>query len=156
MKKKNLPFINIGVSSIITIFLAFFLITFAALSMLTANSDYTLSRKTAEAAANYYTADANARIAAASIEEILYQLYLDSYDSETFFSKLTPELFSEEFGEDILHFRLSVENEAANISYETVISETERLYVSLTIQYPEFESDTLLTITNWQSRSLNE
>lgn len=156
MKKKNLPFINIGVSSIIIIFLALFLLSFAALSMLTANSDYQLSGEIAENTTAYYAADSRAKNAAASIEEILYQLYLNSDDEETFFLQLTPELFSNHLSTDISNFKLSNVDEVVIISYETTISKTKILHVSLSIHYPELESDTLLEITKWQTITLDE
>ncbi len=154
MKKRTLPVTNIGVSSIITIFLALFLITFAALSMLTANSDYQLSKKCAENTTSYYAADAQAKKSAAAIEEILYQLYLNSDDREIFFAGITPELFTNQLSEEISAFLLT--NENTTISYETTLSDTQILSVSLTICYPELEGDTLLHISSWQVKDIVE
>ena len=156
MRKNSLPFINIGVSSIITVFLTLFLVTFAALSVLTANSDYQLSEEIVENTTAYYAADLQAKKAVASIEEILYQLYLNSFDEKSFFSELTPELFSNQLSKNVSNFKLTEIDENMIISYETPVSETQVLYVSLIICYPELESDTLLKITSWQTKRLNE
>ena len=59
MKKKKRSFgISIGSSSILVVFVVLCLTTFATLSLVSANADYRLSRKTADAAAAYYALDA--------------------------------------------------------------------------------------------------
>lgn len=58
MKKKKRSFgISIGSSSILVVFVVLCLTTFATLSLVSANADYRLSRKTADAAAAYYALD---------------------------------------------------------------------------------------------------
>lgn len=58
VKKKKRSFgISIGSSSILVVFVVLCLTTFATLSLVSANADYRLSRKTADAAASYYALD---------------------------------------------------------------------------------------------------
>jgi hypothetical protein len=59
--------LSIGGSSILVIFVILTLTTFAALSLVSANADYSLSRKTMSASTQYYTADSRA-------EEMLMQI----------------------------------------------------------------------------------
>ncbi len=58
MKKEKRSFgLSIGSSSILMVFVVLCLTTFATLSLVSANADYKLSRKTADAAAAYYALD---------------------------------------------------------------------------------------------------
>lgn len=58
MKKEKRSFgLSIGSSSILMVFVVLCLTTFATLSLVSANADYKLSRKTADAAATYYALD---------------------------------------------------------------------------------------------------
>lgn len=58
MKKEKRSFgLSIGSSSILMVFVVLCLTTFATLSLVSANADYKLSRKTADAAAAYLALD---------------------------------------------------------------------------------------------------
>jgi hypothetical protein len=61
MNKQKKEFIHIGFSSILMVFTMLCLVTFATLSLITANSDYRLSLKVAEKTTAYYEADTAAR-----------------------------------------------------------------------------------------------
>lgn len=61
MKNRKAPFVQIGIPSLLVIFILLCLVTFAALSYVTAANDYSLSQKTAERISDYYAADAKAR-----------------------------------------------------------------------------------------------
>lgn len=156
MKKKRVSFINIGFSSIVMVFITLCLVTFAALSILTANSDYQLSKKMAEKTSVYYKADLCAKEAAAFVETALYKLYTASDDEETFYSALTCELLSEDISDEITNFMLTKADEHMEVSYEVPFSGVQTLYVTLSIHYPETETDTLLDITRWQTKTSNE
>ena len=54
MNKKMTGGINVGTSSILVTFVLLCLVTFAALSFLSANSDYRLSKQTAQRTTDYY------------------------------------------------------------------------------------------------------
>ncbi len=57
MKKKTPSVFNVGISSILIIFILLSLVSFATLALLTARSDYLLSRKYAERVRAYYEAE---------------------------------------------------------------------------------------------------
>ena len=78
MKKMKTSFINLGFSTIIMVFLTICLVTFAALCVLTAHSDFKLSQKAANTTTAYYQADAVARNMAEHIDNTLYRLYQNS------------------------------------------------------------------------------
>lgn len=59
-KEKRNTGISVGSSSILVIFVVLCLTTFAALSMVSANADYKLTQKTAQATSAFYAADAAA------------------------------------------------------------------------------------------------
>jgi hypothetical protein len=65
--KRSAVRLSIGGSSILVIFVILTLTTFATLSLVSANADYNLSRKTMSASTQYYAADSRA-------EEILMQI----------------------------------------------------------------------------------
>ena len=60
MKQKNELHLSVGTSSILMIFVVLCLTTFGVLSYVTANADYKLSKKNADAVTAYYKADTKA------------------------------------------------------------------------------------------------
>lgn len=65
MKKKSYPVVNIGIVPVFTIFIILCMVTFAVLSYMSADRDYTFSSQVAEHTTDYYRAasDANQQIA---------------------------------------------------------------------------------------------
>ena len=57
MSNKRNKTIHIGFSTILMVFTMLCLVTFATLSLLTANADYRLSKKVASKTEDYYEAD---------------------------------------------------------------------------------------------------
>ena len=99
MNKQKKGFIHIGFSSILMVFTMLCLVTFATLSLITANSDYRLSLKVAEKTTAYYEADTAARNYLQQLDLALADLYANCDDSQTFFEKaadLIPELKTED------------------------------------------------------------
>ena len=60
MSKKQRVGLGVGGSSLLMVFIIVCLTTFATLSLLSANSDYKLSTKTAQSVSDYYAADGRA------------------------------------------------------------------------------------------------
>ena len=87
MNKQKKEFIHIGFSSILMVFTMLCLVTFATLSLITANSDYRLSLKVAEKTTAYYEADTAARNYLQQLDLALADLYANCDDSQTFFEK---------------------------------------------------------------------
>ena len=65
--------IGVGGSSILAVFVVLCLTTFATLSLVSANADLRLSRKSAESVSAYYTADAGAQALLAQLDELARQ-----------------------------------------------------------------------------------
>ena len=88
MNKQKKGFIHIGFSSILMVFTMLCLVTFATLSLITANSDYRLSLKVAEKTTAYYEADTAARNYLQQLDMALADLYANCDDSQTFLKRL--------------------------------------------------------------------
>ena len=71
MSNKRNKTIHIGFSTILMVFTMLCLVTFATLSLLTANADYRLSKKVAAKTEDYYEADLLAREYLLQIDESL-------------------------------------------------------------------------------------
>lgn len=155
MKKSNSTFIPIGFSSVVMVFIMICLVTFATLSVLTAHSDYRLSRKMADKTSAYYVADATAREVVKQIDLELYHIYLNTADMTDFFEELTIFNFAANAPSDAFDFSLDTENDYHTISYGVKISDVQTLRIALKINYPSAESECLSTITRWQTVTEN-
>lgn len=147
-------FTNLGFSTILLALSMICIITFSALALITANSDYRLSQKTADMNSNYYHAEELAYDKIAMIDQLLQEIYLSTYDSNEFcqeaksqLSQLTinnslPEL-TEDFSEtgiDTLYCHFS-----------EPISSQQHLAITLSITYPQTDSMAFFTIVQWQT-----
>lgn len=126
MKNKRYG-VNVGSSSILIIFVIVCLVCFAALSIVSANSDYKMTKKMAEREHNYYQACNDAYQALSDIDMTLQKLY-DSVASE--------EEFYTQAGQQK--------------SFAYPISDIQSLQVSLKILYPQTESQPFYEITEWR------
>lgn len=125
--KKQTFGINIGSSSMLMIFVTLCLISFAALSIVSANADKSLSEKIAVRTAAYYEACNSAEESLAGIDKLLQEQYAAAPDKDAYFEVVGP-----------------------GISYEIAISETQALYVEISFLYPQTDEDTYYRITSWQ------
>ena len=71
MNKRGKASFSVGASSILAIFVLLCLITFSALSVVSANADYKLTTKAANTVQNYWTANNHAQQVLADIDEML-------------------------------------------------------------------------------------
>ena len=126
MKQKRYG-VNVGSSSLLIIFVVVCLVSFAALSIVSANSDYKLTKRMAERETNYYNACNDAYRALASIDRTLLSLY-ESSDSEDDF----------------------YERAGYTKSFTYPVSDIQSLRVIIRIHYPRNASDPRYTITEWQ------
>ena len=156
MKKKKDSFVNLGFSSLIMVFISIFLVTFTTLSVLTAYSDYRFSKKSADRATAYYTADAIARDALASIDAILFAIYQNSSSSVDYYKQTASYSFFKELPQNISALTIEQVEDTPLLSYSVAISNVQTLHVTLKIQYPQTGSDSFTTITRWQTVTLNE
>ena len=147
-KKNRASFINIGFSSIVMVFIMICLVTFATLSVLTANSDYRLSQKLADKTIAYYEADSKARDMLELLDNRLFDIYLEGSSSDVFYEAVAITDFSANAPSDIQNITLE---DNFILSYEVPLSEIQTLHVSLQINFPTAESECFTTITRWQT-----
>ncbi len=126
MKQKNYG-INIGSSSILLIFVLLCLVSFAALSIVSANADSKLNHKIVDRTTAYYNACNSAEASIAEIDHTLFDLYASGITEEAYFKQV-----------------------GHKISYAIPISDTQSLNVELTILYPEQPGGTFYSITSWE------
>ncbi len=144
MDKKHSGGINIGTSSILVTFVLLALVTFAALSYMSARSDYVLSKEAADRTASYYDANRMAEIYLANIEALLSkhlsgtegkQEYIDGVDA-IFADNDKIEVSDGEHGEKFLSYTIAVTN-------------GQNLNVTLRVHYPDADDDSLFKVDKW-------
>ncbi len=154
MKNTHSAFFPLGFSSIVTILITIFFFTFAALSLATAYSDYSQSKKIAKQTTSYYAADSAAREMAAHIDGLLYDIYLHSSSAKDFYQMIETTDFTKNIPDKISSVSMEVQNDYTVISYLVPVSEEQQLSVSLKINYPLHESECFSTITSWQTLNI--
>lgn len=132
MNKKHYG-VNIGSSSIIMIFVILCLVSFAALSIVSANSDYQLSNKIATRTSAYYEACNEAEHSIASVDAVLHELYQSSSDAEEYFLQAGTEK-----------------------SFIIPISDYQSLQIDLEIIYPPNADGSFYNIISWQVIMTND
>lgn len=118
---------NIGSASMLLIFVILCMVSFAALTIVSANADRRLSRGIAGRTTAYYDACNSAQESLAGIDQVLSRQYGISADAEEYF--------------------LAVGH---NKSYAIPVSDTQTLLVEIEILYPEQADDTFYKITSWK------
>ena len=146
-EKKLVSGMNVGSSSILVTFVLLCLVTFAALSYVSANSDYKLSLETSNRAKAYYEANSKAELKLAEIEDILSKHKNTSSSKNEFFNGMNPLFCNDELVEC-----KNIDSEIF-LSYSIAISEIQKLNIVLKVNYPENDNDTLFTIVKWQNNS---
>lgn len=126
-KKKHSFGINIGSASILLIFVLLCLISFAALSIVSANADSKLTAKVLERTNAYYEACNEAETSLAEIDKTLIRVYLASESADDYFASV-----------------------GHSKSFNIAISELQTLVVQIEILYPTRDEDTFYRITKWQ------
>lgn len=127
-QKKKLNFgLNVGSSSIIVIFVILCLVSFATLSIVSANADKKLTAKVLERTTAYYNACNEAEEALAGVDATLIDVYKNSSNAEEYF-------------DTVGHKK----------SYSIIISDLQILQVNIDILYPNSDEDTFYRIANWQ------
>lgn len=128
-QKKSGPefHINVGSSSILLIFVILCLVSFATLSIVSANADAKLSRKVVERTTAYYEACNKAQTDIASMDDTLKAVYADSFDEDEYFMAV-----------------------GHKKTYIFPISDLQTLSVSLDILYPKQAGEPFYRITSWQ------
>lgn len=124
------------------------LVTFATLSLLTANADYRLSKKVAAKTEDYYEADLLAREYLLQIDESLEELYQSYPAQKTFCQEALKRLQEMPMPQGITKSSVSDEN---SYSFEIAINDAQTLSVVLELQEPQNNSDCFYTIKQWKT-----
>ena len=124
---------NIGSASILLVFVILCLVSFAVLSIVSANADSKLSSRVLERTTAYYTACNQAEQSLAGMDKTLQRMY-ESCDSE------------EAYFASVGHGK----------SYVIPISDLQSLQVTIEILYPRSAEDTFYQITAWQVLNTEE
>ena len=133
-KKKELRgFSNFGFSTILLSFVMICVVTFSALSLITAYSDYKLSKKVADKNQSYYEAEMKAYEKLMEIDQILVECYKSSTDEADYYSKAQVALANH------------------NLAFMEPISEDHYLSVEIAILYPTDNPDCFYKILQWKS-----
>lgn len=119
--------VHIGTSSILLIFVTLSLVSFATLSLVSANADKRLSERLAGRTKSYYEACNNAECSIATIDTTLRQIYSQAVSEEEYFAKVG-------------HTK----------SYALPISELQTLSLQLTLLYPMDENGPFYHIDSWK------
>lgn len=145
--KRIISGMNVGSSSILVTFVLLCLVTFAALSYVSANSDYKLSLETSNRSKAYYEANTKAELKLAEIEETLSKNKKNFTSKKDYFSAIDS-LFRND--ESVICYNIDSD---VFLSYNVQISEIQKLNVVLKVNYPEGESSTFFTVVKWQNSS---
>ena len=156
MNKKKQGFIHIGFSSILMVFTMLCLVTFATLSLITANSDYRLSKKVADKTTAYYQADTDAKNYLLQLDTALSDLYEQCSDRDSFFSGLLEVIQGLSAADTISDVETTVTDSQITCAFQVTVNEVQKLEVTLALYYPEHPGDEFYKITQWQTVTTNE
>lgn len=131
-KKKQFG-MNIGSASILLVFVILCLVSFAVLSIVSANADSKLSTRVLERTTAYYTACNQAEQSLAGMDHTLRRIYESSDSEEAYFASV-----------------------GHGKSYVIPISDLQSLQVTIEILYPRSAEDTFYQITAWQVLNTEE
>lgn len=125
--------LNIGSSSILMIFVILCLVSFAALSTVSANADHKLSSKVLSRTTAYYNACNEAEKALADLDNTLATVYSSASNADDYFATV-----------------------GHNKSYTFPISDLQTLQVNIEILYPDSDEDTFYLVTSWQTQTIEQ
>ena len=127
--KKQAPFVNIGSSLLLVIFLVLCLVTFATLSLSSARSDYSFSSRAAQRRTDYYQACNVAEDALAQVDAILVKAADGSgnWTKDLDFTQINGAEF------DAVGLEIMYDPEDVSLSYQIPVSEKQALEVGLVL-----------------------
>ncbi len=136
---------NFGYATILLSFILICILTFTALTLLTANSDLTLSKKVADRNTSFYEAQEQVYEDISDIDRILMECYQASSGEDTYYELVEASLSSQFDG------TFAFENNNMHFTFSKSITSDQYLEVSLLFQYPQNDIDTFYEIEKWQS-----
>lgn len=143
---KRRGFLNFGFSTILIAFVMISIITFCTLSLLTANSDYQLSRKVAEKSTGYYHAEEEAYRILSEMDELLSEAYTEHRSEDAYYPEAYRVLSA--YAKDS-PLPVTVTEEGA--SFTIAVSDSQQLYVEIRITFPPASGGTFYELTQWKT-----
>lgn len=128
---KKVRFSSFGFSSILLIFVMICIVTFATLTLVTANSDYKLSKKVAAKSTSYYEGEEFVYRRMEEIDNACMDAYLQAANANAFYTKMN-----------------LLDSHEVCITYS--VSENQYLEVILEITYPSSDTEHFMDIKKWQ------
>lgn len=128
MPKKDNFNMNIGLSSILLIFVVLCMVSFGVLSIVSANADRKLSQKVLTRSLSYYEACNQAEEMLYEVDSVLHQAFFSTKDSDSYHS-----------------YTASVPR-----CYSYPISDSQELQVILEFPYPDSSTSPFYKITSWK------
>ena len=142
-RKSSPGFSNFGFSTILLAFVMICIVTIAALSLITASSDYKLSQKVADKNTAYYAAEKEAYEHLAQIDSILANAYRKAIGANSYYKEVENSLQTLSIG--------SYERATGTFSYTVPITENQDLEIKLRIHYPNNDTSAMYEIITWKS-----
>ena len=149
--KSTFPYVNIGLSSLLVVFLVLCMTTFALLSLSSSKSDYSLSEKLAEHRTDYYSASSMAESVLAQIDQLMEQTYISTEKSE-YQSALAEVLHNRTL--DGISVTQGTEDGLSILTYQVPRGTRQVLSVKLRITDPS-ENESYYEILTWQVNTIN-
>lgn len=152
-KKKNIPVVNIGSSSLLVVFLVLCLVTFSTLSLSSAKSNYNFSQRLADRRTDYYEASRKAELLLDSIDNVL----TETYEASTlpYYSEAEKRLSELTLNEDVKDIELETNfsAEIPSITYAIPINENQALSVVLELTPVGNTTEGFYQIKQWKALS---
>ena len=145
-KRKSRGFSTFGFSTILLSFVMIGVVIFSALSVITAYSDYKLSKKVADSTTNYFHAKTQAYECIATLDLQLSEAYFSSENQTDYYSKVKNIVSN--YGDYSSH------NHTLTLEYP--ISEKQYFRANLMINYPLNSKDNFYEITAWNSVQISD
>lgn len=146
--KQQSTFVNIGSSSLLIVFLVLCLASFAILSLSSAKSDYSFSKKFADHKTEYYSASSKASLVLDKIDSLLASSAEDIGSFDDFYkNKVTASLHGTKI--DDISLTCQSRNNHLIVSYQIPVRKRQVLDVKLIIT--DFtENETYYEVDTWQ------
>ena len=141
--KRKITFSNFGFSTILLCFVMICVVTFSALSLVSAYSDYKLSKKVADKTKAYYKAQEAAYDKLAAIDELTIEAYHVSENAQMYYDAIK--------GSASSYGTITEESDSLRLTFTETIAEDHFLQVTLKICYPISGSDSFIEIVEWKS-----
>ncbi|MCR5421820.1 MAG: hypothetical protein K6E98_12545 [Lachnospiraceae bacterium] len=152
MKTKLQSAVNVGTTSVLITFMLLCMVCFAALTYISARSDYALSEQIAQRTTEYYEANRLAELYMTNIEGLLSKRVKSCRNATEYYSSIHS-LFED--NDSVLVSKEQDQDNPVVLSYSVPINENLELQVSLKTHYPDNSDPSLFNIENWNTVNIN-